>query len=301
VTPLPPEAARLHALPPSRFVAERDALARALSEKGDTAAAAAVRALRRPVGLAWVMNRLAQAEPGGVAALLDAADRVRRGQRRALAGEGADDLRAAEVDLRGRARALRDAAAPLLGDGAAPQALSRLELLFRLAAASPAAREALRAGRLAREPEAEPMDLSGLAVVDGGAAPRRAEALGAGTRGGAERRDGAGRAKERARARRAEGATAERSLREQHARAAAAARARDAALKRARSALARAEAKARRAEVAASRAEAAATRATERARALRRQADAARADAAARAREVEGARAGRPEAPPPPP
>jgi hypothetical protein len=262
--PVPPAAVPLYALPPSRFVPERNALARALAAKGD-AAAAAVRALRRPVGLAWVLNRLARDRPDDVGALLDAADRLRRGQRRALAGEGADELRAAEADLRGRARALRHAAAPLVGEKGKESALSRLELLLRLAAASSDAREALRAGTLEREPEAQPVELSGLAVLDGGAAGRRARAPGS---------------------------------RPDRAREGAAARAREAALRGARSALVRAEREARRAEAAADRAEGTARRAGERAQALRRRADAARAGARARERALEelGAARGGPRA-----
>lgn len=56
---VPAAAEALYALPPSRFVAERNALAKALAAKGDPAAAA-VRKLARPTGLAWAMNRLAR-------------------------------------------------------------------------------------------------------------------------------------------------------------------------------------------------------------------------------------------------
>jgi hypothetical protein len=260
---LPDSARDLLALPPSRFVAERNALAKALGARGD-AAAATVRALRRPVGLAWVMNRLARDRPDDVAALLAAGDRLRRGQRRALAGEGADELRAGEAELRRHARALRDAAAPLLGaKGGA--GLSRLELLLRIAASAPAAREALRAGILEREPEAEPIDLSGLAIVEGGAGGRRAPPS-----KGAAGAEGMEKARERA-----------------------AARAHDAALRAARAELARADAAARRAEgdagraeAAARRAEEAARRAAERAETLRRRADGARAEARDRERAV---------------
>jgi asparagine synthetase B (glutamine-hydrolysing) len=260
---LPEPARDLLALPPSRFVSERNALAKALSARGD-AAASAVRALRRPVGLAWVMNRLARDRPEDVAALLAAGDRLRRGQRRALSGEGAEELRAGEAELRGTARALRDAAAPLLG-GKGSAGLSRLELLLRIAASTPAAREALRAGVLEREPEAEAVDLSGLAVLEGGGS------------GGSARR-----AKRGARA-----------AGQEEARERAGRRAHDAALRAARATLARADAAARRAEADAARAEAAARRAQEaasraatRAEALRRRAEAARAEARERERSV---------------
>jgi hypothetical protein len=152
-----PDAARaLLALPPDRFVEERDTLARALASRGD-GAAAEVRKLRRPVGLAWVLNRLARERPGELEALLRAGDRLRRGHRRALAGKGAAELRAAEEELRGVARSLRLEAGRVLegaGRSADPAALSRVELLLRLVAPAPGPeRDALRRGDLQAEPE----------------------------------------------------------------------------------------------------------------------------------------------------
>lgn len=269
---LPEPARALLALPPARFVAERDALAKALSAKGD-AGAAAVRALRRPLGLAWAMNRLARERPEDVGALLEAGDGIRRGQRRALAGEGAAELRAAETDLRARARALRDAAAAWLGEKA-PGALSRLELLLRIAAATPAAREALREGVLEREPEAQGIELSGLAVVAGSAAgpPRPPAEPPAGREGAAS-----GRASRRAQA------AAVRAARAALARAEERARRADADARRAEDA-------ARRAEEGARRAEEGARRAAERARELRRRAEQAREEA--RGRRLEAAARG---------
>ncbi len=272
---LPEPARALLALPPSRFVPERDALAKALAARGDPAAAA-VRALRRPVGLAWVMNRLARERPDDVAALLAAGDWLRRGQRAALAGEGGDELRAGEAELRLRARALRDAAAALVGEGRGV-ALSRLEPLLRVAASSPAAREPLRAGVLAREPEAEPLELGGLAVVRGGAPVRR------GVRRAAARGAARDAVVERG-PERAPDAAGERAAR----------RARDVALRAARAGLARAATAARRAGEAARRAEEAARRAEGRAEGLRRRAEAAREEAEARARALEDLGAGRP-------
>src|SRR5512133_2017401 len=166
--------ARLLATPPRRFVAARGAAAQALEEAGDPSAAT-VRKLRRPTGLAWVMNRLALDHGDDVDALLAAGDRVRAGQRRAMAGGGAEALRDAEGELRDRARTLRLAGAEVLKEeerSASPAALARLELLLRTVATAPGpARDALRAARLEREPEIASGDLSGFAVVAGGAEP----------------------------------------------------------------------------------------------------------------------------------
>lgn len=167
--PPPAGAERLLALPPERFGAERDALAKRLGADGDTAAAAAVRRLRRPVGLAWLLNRVAQERPEELEELLAAGDRVRSAQRRAMAGGGGEGLREADERLRGVARTLRAAARELAGEaGRAPPAaaLARVELLLRMVSGAPGeVRDALRRGVLAREPEIVAGDLSGLELV----------------------------------------------------------------------------------------------------------------------------------------
>jgi hypothetical protein len=166
---LPDDAQALLALPPARFTAERDAVAARLAAAGDPAAPA-VRKLRRPVGLAWVLNRLARDRPREIEALLAAGDEVRAGTRRAVSGAGAGALRDAEQALRDRARGLRlDAERILAAEGKPPPAaaLSRVELLLRVAATG-GAREVLRAGELLREPEVGGEDLSGFTVVAGG-------------------------------------------------------------------------------------------------------------------------------------
>lgn len=269
------EAGRLLATPPARFTAERDALARALVERGDAAGAVAIRKLRRPVGLAWVLNRLARERREDVEALLAAGDRLRSGQRRALAGQGAEELRAAEQALRKAARALRGRAGEVLseeGRPASPGALARVELLLRVAAAAPGdARESLRRGMFSREPEVAAGDLSGLGVVAGERLEPERRAPGAGGGGKAvegERRggeEGGGGAPRRAEAddRRAEREAAAARAREaraarQRAQELTAARRRLAQAQRAaRAARSAAEAAARRADVARARAEAA--------------------------------------------
>jgi hypothetical protein len=166
---LPDAAQALLALPPSRFTAERDAVAARLAAGGDPEAPR-VRKLRRPLGLAWVLNRLARERPREVARLLDAGDQVRAGTRRAVSGAGAGALRAAEQALRERARALRlEAEGILAAEGRPPSAaaVARVELLLRVAATGGEA-EALRHGELLREPEAGGRDLSGFTIVAGG-------------------------------------------------------------------------------------------------------------------------------------
>lgn len=281
---LPPEAIALLAVPPARFTAERAAAARALAGRGDPAAAA-VRKLRRPVGLAWVLNRLSRDHPAAVRALLQAGDRLRSGQRRAVSGAGADALRDAEAAVRERARALRLEAERIVaaeGRPAAPPTLARVELLLRVAA-SGAAREALATGTLAAEPDVGGAGLSGFTLLAGGAAadaspapaPRPARGGRAAVRGApareareAQAREAQGREARDREARRRDARDAERRRKEQ-ARAVAAAHA----------AAAKAAARAERAERAADRAERAAREARERAAAAR--AEASRATARA--------------------
>jgi hypothetical protein len=180
---LPPAAAPLLAVPPSRFTAERKALADALAVKRDPAANA-VRKLRRPVGLAWVLNRLAREHPRELEGLVAAGERLRAGQRRALSGRGADELRAAEDELRTRARALRPEAERILaaeGRPPAPLTLARLELMLRVTAPLPGPeRDALLRGLLVREPGVASGELAGLAVLQGGRAQARPGSRGLG-------------------------------------------------------------------------------------------------------------------------
>ncbi len=267
---VPDAALDLFSLPPARFTAERNALAKALADRGDRTSAA-VRKLARPVGLAWVLNRLARERTRDVEALLAAGDRLRAGQRRAVAGRGADELREAESELRERARALRSQGERVLaGEGrpVAPTSLARLELLLRVAATSSgAAREALRRGTLSREPEIASGELGGFALLPGGRAEAARPVHAREVREARPVRDARVAEDEEARAR---------ALREEHERSraiAAARRAADAASKRAdreEHAASDADARARRAHERAAAARAEAERAKTRLRELER-------------------------------
>ncbi len=151
----PPRAAALYGLPPDEFAPAREALARELAAAGDPQAAA-VRKLRRPVGLAWLLNHLALAEQERVGTLLRAGDQLRGFHTAALEGHGAGPLRDAEHDVREAARALRLAAGPVIaraGRPAAAAVMARLEVLLRaLATAAGDVRERFEKGLLEREP-----------------------------------------------------------------------------------------------------------------------------------------------------
>ena len=56
----------LYGLAPEEFVAARNQLAKAVPDRGDEAAAAAIGALRKPTIAAWLANQLVRADPDGL-------------------------------------------------------------------------------------------------------------------------------------------------------------------------------------------------------------------------------------------
>ncbi|HEY4116548.1 MAG TPA: hypothetical protein VGM56_01780, partial [Byssovorax sp.] len=86
---------RLYAGPLDAFVRDRDALAASLKKAGDKAGAAAVKARARPSVSAWVVNCLWREARAPFDALLAAGDDLKEAQRFALAGGGADKMKAA--------------------------------------------------------------------------------------------------------------------------------------------------------------------------------------------------------------
>jgi hypothetical protein len=79
--------AELYAAAPEAFTERRGQLAAAARDAGDRAAAKAIAALRRPTRAAWVVNRLARADPGAppklaeLSSALQAAQKARHGPR----------------------------------------------------------------------------------------------------------------------------------------------------------------------------------------------------------------------------
>jgi hypothetical protein len=107
------EADRLYGLALEDFVAERDALAKALRADGRRADADAVKALRKPPAVVWAVNQVMRTQRGAARSLIKAADRAAKspGDRDALRahGESLDELaRAAAGLLSGKGRALSE-------------------------------------------------------------------------------------------------------------------------------------------------------------------------------------------------
>jgi hypothetical protein len=144
---------RLYELPPEEFVAARGELAKRLRGEGDAAAAKRVAALKRPTVAAWAVNQAARRRPELVRDLLEAGDRLRQAQRRALSGLRGDTLRTAGSDRRAAVdRLLSVAASALEESGRSPEA-HRDAIAASLQAASVDALAAagVRAGTLERE------------------------------------------------------------------------------------------------------------------------------------------------------
>jgi len=77
--------AELYGTPPEEFTGRRGELAAAARDGGDRAAARAIGALRRPTRAAWVVNRLARADPDAPPRLAEMAAALRAAQQ---AGQG---------------------------------------------------------------------------------------------------------------------------------------------------------------------------------------------------------------------
>ena len=142
----------LYDLPLEAFTKARNDLVGRLRKAHQSEAAAEVRALKKPTVIAWAANRLARVEPKLTAALLDAGERLRDTQQRALAGNAKqDEVADAASAERETIRALLTAARRHFGDRATSALLDKLSQTLRAAAVDPAARPLLDRGRLTEE------------------------------------------------------------------------------------------------------------------------------------------------------
>lgn len=158
--------AELLAVPPTEFVAARNALAKQIRANGDKDRAALVAKMRRPSTTTWAVNAAARAEPTGAEALVDAV--------RTLQTPGSIDVRAATKALDEALDTLVDSASAALEDmGTIPTADRRAEV-----------RSALRTAALADDPtpflEARVENVDAADPDDTLAAALRAGAHGAG-------------------------------------------------------------------------------------------------------------------------
>jgi hypothetical protein len=170
----------LYGLEPTEFVAARNRLVKALKADGKREMAAEVSGFRRPTVVAAELNRVLRADPETLEALLEAANALRDGQRRALADRS--------VDVAGLRHLHREMAGRLTAD--AGQRRERVRSLLEATSLDAALHEALRGAAFAVEPQPR----TGFDVLDDDAstatvsslaearARRRAMAHGEGTR-----------------------------------------------------------------------------------------------------------------------
>jgi hypothetical protein len=146
---------QLYGLPLEQFTKARNDLAARLRKAHQADAAEQVKALRKPTVAAWAANQLARSHPDLVAALVEAGERLRKVQQRALAGrEPQAAVSEATADEREAVRALVAAARTDLESRATPQLLDRLTQTLRAAAVEPDLARGLAAGRLTEERQA---------------------------------------------------------------------------------------------------------------------------------------------------
>jgi hypothetical protein len=173
----------LYGLPIDSFVAERDALAKAIRAEGDRARAAEVAKLRKPSVAAWAVNQLVRTQRREVAELFEAGDQLQRAQSDLLAGraegqalrEAAERERVAVEQLTATGRGLLSSQ----GHELSAAMLERVGETLHAAALDPDARAQVADGCLERE-------LRHVGI--GGPAPRRGVAERRSAKASAERR-----------------------------------------------------------------------------------------------------------------
>lgn len=146
-----PRIDRLYELPPAEFTAARNALAAELRAEGDGAAAARVKALRKPNRTAAAANRLIRAEPELVEALLGAGGELRQAHRQAASGRGAAQLRTAAAAEREAIERLIARAPAALGERPGPALAEALRTTLHAAAGDEEARALIASGRLSAD------------------------------------------------------------------------------------------------------------------------------------------------------
>lgn len=160
----------LFALPPERFTAARDELARTLRSAGQREAATAVKALRRPTRTAWAVNQVARGQPELIERLLEAGAALVREQRRVLSGVRSADIRGPARERRAAVEAAAAAAERhLVESGSDPVSYREaLTATFEAGSLGGADGDLLRAGRLTRDltPPANLGLRGGLQVVE---------------------------------------------------------------------------------------------------------------------------------------
>lgn len=130
----------LYSLPLDRFVAERDALAKAQEDRDE---ARRIRALRKPSLAAWTVNQLARSVPDEIRRLVELSDKLRTARR--------ESLRDLSRDRNQVVATLVERARGVLKEGGHPVTATTIERVtntLQAASVDPDAVEDLGSGRL---------------------------------------------------------------------------------------------------------------------------------------------------------
>ena len=150
---------RLYGENPADFIARRTAAVRELRGQGQPEVARMVASLRRPTASVWAANRLHDAAPAELDALLDAGRSLREAQIAALEGRAVSDFRSLLSDHSVSLQRAVDAAAGFLasqGEGVSETVRQRLQTTLRaVSLAAPELPAVLAAGRLTADQEPE--------------------------------------------------------------------------------------------------------------------------------------------------
>jgi hypothetical protein len=145
----------LYGVSRDRFVAERNALARALRADGRREDAQRVAKLGKPTLAVWTINQLARRDSGAIDELFAAGEQLREAQRELIAGDGdRETLRAAGQRERDAVDALVTSGRAVIGaagDPASPATLGRIADTLHAAALEPEVQQLVRNGCLDRE------------------------------------------------------------------------------------------------------------------------------------------------------
>jgi hypothetical protein len=145
---------RLYGLPLDEFTAARDELAVELREQGEREQAAEVKKLRKTSVPAWTVNQLVRTHQREVDELLSVGKDLRKAQKKAMSGGGAEAIRDVTARRRRAVDRLLDRAEKILakaGHGTGRTTLDKVEDTLQAATVDEEAADAVRAGRLTRE------------------------------------------------------------------------------------------------------------------------------------------------------
>lgn len=145
----------LYVTPPRRFVAARDALARALRSAGDDESARIVAAFRRPTVSVFALNLTARRHHAEVKDLLRAARATEQAQWKVLSGGSPADLHRASDEMHERMATLLDLVDVELHAASLPSAPATMrrihDTLHAAVTSDDITRATLAAGRLTRD------------------------------------------------------------------------------------------------------------------------------------------------------